>query len=528
MIKNKWIELKRACRLTWAACGLAIISSCADDTVVEKRPVSLGDEIVFKVASDSLWKPVSNEAGISSRATETSFLGMIGEDSLYISMIVEDNDTPIFPEKEDTLASRGKAYADDEFTSFQMKAWLDNGVSFINQEITRDPSTKACTYSPVKYWPENNQVHFLGYSLNKNIENFSLQLEDDGDASFSYTLPAPVTIGDDAYKDATNQPDFIMAYNPGQSKMAVNQALDLKFKHALSAVVFKIGEVPVNVTITKVEFSDVYGSGTCVLRTTEGAEFTWYQSDDDVKQTYTQTFNQSATNGTSISETNKETCFMMIPQTFDDDAEITIYFKVQDRPYTLQRTLKSIVGSSPDTWEANKKYTYTISLPEEVKVEVSDVLETPTIKSNLNIKNTGISPIYVRAAIIGNWVTEKTEGGITTYDVVADWLSTDGEFDWGGIEPNSDTTPVRSWLKGADGFYYYTKELARGASVPDDDKLFDTYTLTANAPVPDAVLDLTIAVQAVMWNDLSTPIGTDKYIWPTEIVTKLIDIRNNP
>ena len=152
--------------------------------------------------------------------------------------------------------------------------------------------------------------------------------------------------------------------------------------------------------------------------------------------------------------------------------------------------------------------------------------ETEKIKSKLLIKNTGISPIYVRAAIIGNWVTEKTEGGITTYDVVADWLSTDGEFDWGGIEPYSDTTPVRSWLKGADGFYYYTKELAREASIPD--KLFDTYTLTANAPVPDAVLDLTIAVQAVRWEDLSTPISEGEYIWPAKIVKKLIEIRNNP
>lgn len=517
MIKNKWIELKRAYRLIWAACGLAIISSCADDTVVEKRPVSLGDEIVFKVASDSLWKPVSNKAGMSSRATETSFLGMIGEDSLYISMIVEDNDTPIFPEKEDTLVSRGKAYADNEFTSFQMKAWLDNGDSFINQEVTRDPSTKTCTYSPVKYWPENNKVHFLGYAWNKDIENFSLQLEDDGDASFSYTLPSPITIGDDAYKDAINQPDLIMAYNPDKSKMAVNQALDLKFKHALSAVVFKIGEVPANVTITKVEFSDVYGSGTCTLHITEGAEFTWKQSDEAVKQTYTQTFDQSAANGTSISETNKETCFMMIPQKFGDNAEITIYFKVQDRPYTLERTLKSIVGSSPAIWEPNKKYTYTISLPEEVKVEVSDELNPAnTIKSKLNITNTGISPVYIRVTFIGNWVTEKVEADNSkSYEVVADWTAEDGIFDWGnGGEPPMNAT-VRNWRKGSDGFYYYMTPLERGKSVPQDHMLFKTYTLTRQVPTfVGSMLDFTIAVQAIHPDDYEA-------IWPDDIKNAL-------
>jgi hypothetical protein len=143
----------------------------------------------------------------------------------------------------------------------------------------------------------------------------------------------------------------------------------------------------------------------------------------------------------------------------------------------------------------------------------------------LEIKNTGLSPIYVRAAIIGNWVLEKTDavtGKVTSYEVVADWQETDGVFIWGeGGEPtNNYTTPVRNWLKGPDGFYYYKLELAPGVSVPKDYNLFDTYTLTGSAPVANAVLDLTIAVQAIQGKDLVNYKNSDE-VWPQEILQQL-------
>ena len=539
MIEYLLSTFKKNCWLVGATVCMALAYSCEDETVVS-RPQMSNDEIAFSIASDSTWQAPDKAASRSVTKKNAQFLAAVGEDSLYIQMVEEENNTPIFAAKEDSTDSRGASLSTG-LTNFKLTAFLDvNDVYseyMMNQEVTRNTSTGECTYSPIKYWPhdQKQKIHFFGYAQSIGTLAISPTFTvTSGDpetytGTFSYALPAPDATNKD---DATRQPDLIFAI--AREKNKTSGTVELNFQHALSAVVFQIKNVPSGVTINSISLKQVKSSGNCNLSGNDsGITFTW--TPNDALNDYVQTFNRvvlESANAQKISDESNEECFMMIPHQFTENAllQIDITRTVGSQTFddiVLVKKLKDLSTS----WEPNKKYTYIISLPDEVKVHVDDEVDEATekIKSDLVIKNTGLSPIYVRAAIIGNWVTEHIKNGETTYNVVADWRNTgtpandDGVFEWGtGGEPQTNAN-VRNWRKGSDGFYYYMKEIAPGQVVPD--KLFETYTLTANSPVPEAVLDLTIAVQALRYEDIITSIGedggNDVYIWSSEIVTIL-------
>lgn len=523
--KKRWLVGVMVC--------IAMMYSCEED-VVESRPQLSGDEIVFSVATDSTWQAMGSAASRTLTKENTHFLTTLGEDSLYISMVEEENQSPLFVEKVDSVDSRGASVT--SLSQFKLTAFLDVNNTYSeymkDQEVTRNTSSGECTYTPIKYWPndKSQSIHFFGYAQSKgeyitpcfevvkaNPEVYK--------GLFNYTLPTPDPDAANK-KDAENQPDLVFAVTPNRNKET--GVVELDFQHALSAVVFKIQNIPDAVTVNTISFTYVKSGGECVLQFTEdGIDFAWNTESVSVG-TYVQTFGTEFTSTSQpheITDTDRETCFMMVPHTFSDEAALHINLTrmVDGTPYSVTLTKK--LNELCLAWEPNKKYTYILSLPEEVQVNVYDVVDADNkVKSDLEIKNTGLSPIYVRAAIIGNWVLEKkdaTTGEVTSYEVVADWQDTDGVFNWGtGGEPNSHTDAVRNWLKGSDGFYYYQLELVPGASVPETDALFNTYTLTGTAPVANAVLDLTIAVQAIQGKDLKVYKDSDE-VWPKEILQQL-------
>ena len=511
--KAGWMMLLASC--------LLFPYSCADETIVEQEQIRPDDAIAFSVADSDSWQSVVTDENKSRIVPEFNkhFLGMMGKDSLFVSLLVEENDIPLSSEKEGGVSSRGASYSSENpLTSFQVKAILDNGGEFMNTTMTWDGSKSAWTYSPVKYWPQNNAVHFLGYA--KSLEeygtlaNLSLasSAEGVGSASFSYTLPDAVTDGDDKWKDAQNQPDLLFAFLPNKTKQAVNVPLQFALKHALSAVVFKEGTVPSEVVIDKVTFTKVYSQASCDLGETG---FIW--KDWDKKATFAQTFVKPV--GENISTASDETCFMMIPQSFEEDAEFTINLKVTSKnpadngatnrtnTYHFTKKLKDF-----GTWEANKKYTFVISSAEEVEVKVSDRVSTDgSEKDQLDIRNTGLSPAYIRVDIRGSWLLPKDPNDNDSYDrIVADWDPTkDGTFEGTGNQANT-LTPGK-WYKHTDGFYYYLEVVDAGQSAP---KLFEKYILNTTPPVAGAELDLVIKAQAVLPADV-------EMVWPAEITNEI-------
>jgi len=456
--------------------GLGAMVSCQDDAVVTHS--SSTDRVEFTVSGDTaVASRVSTEA---SYTTGRHFLGMAGKDSVFISMTEEVNEALNHPLSNNDAHARSASFTNQNFDSFLLSAFVEDGSEFMkDQSVTRNTGTGNCEYSPVKYWPQNQSVHFFGYTkMNSNgtLSALVFSIQDNTYmGEFRYELPA---VSADK-QDAVKQPDLVFAITPNQHKEVVH----LSFKHALSAILFKIAGKPEDITLNDVEIrlSSVSTKGDCSLEYINATtlDFTW--SGTNHSGTYKQAFQYTGTAPSYLDyDANESQTFMMIPQALTE-AKLGVAFSYNGVNYDMEIPLKDI----HDEWEANKKYTYTISIKETVEVSVDDTV-SGNVKSNVIIRNTGLSDAYIRATIVGYW--ENENGNVVDW-----WDSTnvgDGEFVWGNEWGDY-------WLYGSDGFYYYKYPIKVGDSptVP----LFESYKLTRTDAPASAVLKLNIVVQAVKY-----------------------------
>lgn len=506
MIKQGLKTFKKPALLLSASLGLWLGVSCQDD-ITTGQSLPLGDEIQFSIASDSIGE--NQSVGTLSRSASrvsTHFLTVIGEDSLYLEVKEEENNRPFYTATEDTVESRGASYGD--LTSFFLTAYLEDGAQFMKDTYV-EKKDGAWSYSPVKYWPQNQAVHFFGYarSMEKGTLSNHQYAMDKENASYTHTFDYTISSC-----SATEQPDLIVAITPDQTKQSINGKVMMSFKHALSAIVFKVGEAPDETKLKSITFSKLYASGTGSIDQTNA--ITW--SGHAGSGTYTQTFDMNVTEktGTVVSTKDQETCFMMIPQTFKEDAMITFSFAIGPnggKDYTVSMKLNEIL----EKWEASKLYTFTIKLPDHVDVEVieGNFIQGSNVKKDVYISNQGVSKIYVRATVVGCWVNANG-------DALASWIApdnisekldgSDGEF----VLPDGWSN---KWIVGDDGYYYYKDPISYGeATLP----LFDSYTLTAAPPVAGTTLELSVIAQSVYAEDINDT-G-----WPVSVSTNNVLISN--
>lgn len=438
---------------------------------------------------------------------------LFSSDSLDIYLKVTENNyhSGLF----DTLktVTKGSPYDGAHIGKFYVSSFISTESDGLGNILFKDIELDSPDNSSVKtgyYWPIGAKINFFGRAKNIDAGTVTVPVYSDArTASFEYTLPSDHTT-------TTTQPDLLFAISPEQTN--TGSAVGLNFYHALSALTFSVGDVPGDLTINKVEFTNIRSSGSCIYKENDGGiDFEWSFDEDDEKQTYTQTFdfdlfdsdNKPLAEDTAIN--TSEQTFIMIPQTFTD-ATINIYISFADRQYTIEKKLKDITP----VWKAGKQYTFKISSPEEVQVNITDevVFENGfPVKKNLQITNSGISGAWIRASIIGNWVIPQIIDGEEHYNIIASWDIDDeiagtgwGEFTWsGGSEPTG--TATTGWRKGADGYYYYMEEVSAGDTA---DPLFEQYALKDFYPMSDAVLELTIAIQAIHRKDL-------EIVWPAEV-----------
>lgn len=518
MIKQGLKTFKKPALLLSASLGLWLGVSCQDD-ITTGQSLPLGDEIQFSIASDSIGE--NQSVGTVSRSASrvsTHFLTVIGEDSLYLEVKEEENNRPFYTATEDTVESRGASYDTEKqpLKSFFLTAFLEDGAQFMKDEEVKK-NGNDWEYSPIKYWPQNQAVHFFGYARSK--ENGTLDnhnyTRDEKNGSYTHTFDYTMPSG-----DATNQPDLIVAITPNQTKQSINGKVMMSFKHALSAIVFKVGEVPNETKLKSITFSGLYASGTGQIDQT--STITW--SEHSGSGTYAQTFDMDVTDKdatgekteTVVSTKDQETCFMMIPQEFKTDkAKITFSFAIgpNGKDYTVSMALNEILRPNKlenelPKWEANKLYTFTIKLPDDVKVKVNETFtEGSNVKKDVYISNPSVSKIYVRATVVGCWINANG-------DALASWIApdnisatapegADGKF----VLPDGWSN---SWLVGNDGYYYYKNPISYGENTTE---LFDSYTLTAAPPVAGTTLELSVIAQSVYAEDI-TLTG-----WPVTVST---------
>ena len=111
------------------------------------------------------------------------------------------------------------------------------------------------------------------------------------------------------------------------------------------------------------------------------------------------------------------------------------------------------------------------------------------VKSDVNAKNTGTAPAYIRAAVDIYW-QDATSGARLWDEPQAD---SDYEIAW-SVADASGANSASSWVKSSDGFYYWTSPVAPGG---ETGMLINRVTELKATEGRDLVVDIsTQAVQA--------------------------------
>lgn len=422
---------------------------------------------------------------------------IFSDDSVDIRLTVNESDYHSDFFNQTLIETKGAPYIDDNIGQFNVSAFFsDMQPFFSNLQLN---STDGSAVSTGYYWPLSTpatKLSFFGQAKNGSegaISSHSYVTT--ASASFRYSLP------NGSETSAVDQPDMIFAISPDQ--VQTGNPVQMDFYHALSALAFSVGSVPGNLKIEKVEFTKIYSSGNCTYTHQEqGLSFDWTFDNDGVRKGYTQTFgkdlftegNVPLPDGSAIN--NDVQTFMMIPQEIDEESKIIFTISFNGRPYTIERSLKMMAQA----WLPGKLYTFKISSPREVQLEVTDEVVMDGIypvKQNLQIRNSGIAPVYVRVALEGSWAVEDGDSQL----IISDWKPTDGEFTWPVAAPSEGKTNTNNWRLGSDGFYYYMKKVPAGETLAP---LFTSYKLTASSPMSGAYLELSILAQGVLEEDMDS------------------------
>ena len=367
-------------------------------------------------------------------------------------------------------------------------------------------------YQDNTYWPaKGGNIDFYAYAPHYDSQTaptyYSVTKDGYSAPKISYQVPT----------DITKQLDLMDGYV--QTNDYVDGKVDISMSHLLSQIQVKLGSIDQG-RITKIEINGVYSKGLHTINNKDDKSVTIWNIDDSVKDNYVQT-NASGLENNANGVVGGS--MYLMPQTLPSEATIVITVQVPTendtkdaqgnnnysdvKTYSLCKKISEIT----DVWKPNKSYTYIISTPNEIQVEVTDVVEQveggAPQKKDLVITNAGMATAYIRLDMVGAWCVDKENiiNGETKTEtlVVGDWKpAEDGIFVWGeGGEPRSADASVRNWRKGADGYYYYMLPLRRGEQIKGANAFFESYTLTNRGPMNNAYLELTIMVQAVLTDD---------------------------
>lgn len=456
-------------------------SSCNDDTPGDID--RLNGRIAFDVNPSDFGGGTASRGGeastvAASASRRDSLLGRIpfvaGADTFMLTVTQSPNTSSVLAQPR--LDSRGAPIQDATMPEFTAVARTGEDALFFKDKLTVDASGKAVTG---RYWP-NMPLYFFGYTatLGYGFDPYMQVKDGNCTGSFKYSMPEPTAKNE----DAKAQPDLIVAITPNQSKQET--AVPLRFHHALTAIVFKMGKVEEGTTIQSISLTNLRSSGTCTFAATgsNDVQFTW--SNHAGKESYVQNVNKADVKQDDPL-THDQTTFLVVPQDITSETAVNVKFKIEGRgEYNLSCKLNP-GGTDPtiiSTFQPDTKYTFTLSLAEEIQITVDDTVEGQ-VKKDVQIQNTGLAYGWIRAVVNGYWVNKNTRV------IVAPWKETDGTFeraaDWNDY-----------WAKDPDtGIYYYKEVVPSGEFTRP---LFDTYTLKATAPQVDAVLELNIAAQIII------------------------------
>ena len=220
------------------------------------------------------------------------------------------------------------------------------------------------------YRPGSGRLRFFAYAPHSSDERLKgalrqVQQADGGLPRITYTVPLKTE----------DQLDIMAA--TADCAGSGSAPVELKFGHVLTSVTVKTGDAMLGGTVTKVEFSGVWRTGTHVI-----GSGSWSGHSDKVTLTVVNTVelpDQSDENADNayakpgIPLVDGKLTLLMLPQTLPDEAALKVFFT--DDLTGKERTLTASLGGK--VWPAGRQVSYSVSstgivIEPTVKIETSE------------------------------------------------------------------------------------------------------------------------------------------------------------
>lgn len=342
--------------------------------------------------------------------------------------------------------------------------------------------------------------------------------------------------------------------------------------HALTGIKFALAnEVAelANIQITKISFIGLVNKGSFTFNAASPSQtaFTWTSTETVEKNVIYQDYVKGdlVTYGTddgnnfaesfyeagakqNINDAAATKTFWLIPQSITGSkATLKIEYTMNGADEFIEIELGDLKASN---WQAGQLRTYTFKI-DEVNLKIRDDVEIKgsasdgykgSIKNNVKITNTGNTPAFIRASIVGQWVDANNDPVFGFTDEINQLYIVESWYEDQFVTKPGATAPARkhgtfvdlsgydqdngynNWVLCKDGYYYYT--LAVDPVDPDvsgsgvTEALFTSYTVGTmpKASLGGVVLEgatmhfeLEIATQAIKANKLDgTPNNWDE------------------
>ena len=369
---------------------LASFTSCSESESLQQANLSK-DKITFHATLDNSWKPLSPASSSRAAIAAATEKGPIVVPTpfgnpLYLHPVVQDgihiwskegrpitrSGAPLEDVEHERVAqTRGSMKHEiGDYGSFGVTAIYKNGENNVSlfQEENGDPKIAVATSTnedkvwEIKdsRWPVGSEVSFHAFAPYSAGSTSPLSFTPDVDGEKTQIKYIALT----GKEEIKAQPDLILATAKGSQS---DNALDLNFNHALTAVTFAIDKDLADVLgegkkLTSITLSGIPNEGTYDLAVMKGAGTAapvWQLAQDGAgKKIETYTFDlkdQDIVTGKDFALTSDNNTLMMIPQTLPETAKLNFQFE-------LDGVLQSLIIDMKDqVWQPGKSVIYKLS-----------------------------------------------------------------------------------------------------------------------------------------------------------------------
>lgn len=276
-----------------------------------------------------------------SPATKADFMELYSPEGRTTSFILER-----VPETKSVQINHGVTFT-EIYDSFQVEG-RENGSRKFYDFAQYNPSTGLWDLQNSSYiWRPGHEIEVIAAASGRDNEQFFNGITYNGNpstASFNYSLP-------DTH---ASQQDYLIGYYKGE---IAEGTVSLKFNHPLTSLVFKVGSLPLGVSIqvNSITLEGIDAEAICDVTFGENTTYTW--RDHSGTKDYTQVIENATPQGEGEDILDETASFIVIPRTFPANSEARILLSITEngREYDMYAPLAG------QTWAPGETNIYEIS-----------------------------------------------------------------------------------------------------------------------------------------------------------------------